>query len=149
MSPFIDELRMALATFAPLLPFLSISSLFTLPSVRDIYRYNFNLPTYDKTAEFGTYERKNCIALLFWDEIWDGFVDGMDCIRPLSDPTWEEVDPHFKDDAFSKIREQGLYLYTTIEWDISKRVATAWMDKSSVERVKTGWKVCLVETDTW
>ena len=64
---------------------------------------------------------------------------GDEAKKPLSAP------------RLKKLREQGLVLWSTFDWDRASETATVWMRKDFVEKMKADseWHCCLMITDLW
>ena len=73
-------------------------------------------------------------------------------LRPLFDPPEDELEIRpLKYVKLQKLREHGLALWSTFEWDRSSESATVWMRKDFVEKMKADseWQCCLMRTDWW
>ncbi|CZT00196.1 uncharacterized protein RCO7_08382 [Rhynchosporium graminicola] len=71
--------------------------------------------------------------------------------RCYLDPSWgDEVDDQFEHARYRKIRERGVVLWTTFEFDVKKKVASTWMPEELVVNLKSrDWECGMYRTDIW
>ncbi|KAJ8067787.1 hypothetical protein OCU04_003385 [Sclerotinia nivalis] len=149
--PFSHEMATLTRLFIPLLPFTLKSS--AIPAQSDIFRYTFPLPSFMSDQEW-----PSNLTLVFWshtclEDLGDlGFKSFAIDIRPFLDPTWgDEMDSKFKGSKFDAFRNNGLVVWSTVEWDIEAREASAWMPSALVDKMirEIDWTCGLFRTDTW
>ena len=63
----------------------------------------------------------------------------------------DEAQKPFSAARLKKLREHGLVLWSTFDWDKASETAKVWMRKDFVEKMKTDseWHCCLMITDLW
>ncbi|KAF7947548.1 hypothetical protein EAE96_008634 [Botrytis aclada] len=150
-APFSHEMATLTQMFMPLVHFSLASS--AIPAQNDIYRYTFPFP-----SAFSYQEMPNTLKLIFWSHRYfmdlgdTGTSSFINDIRPLLDPTWgDEMDSRFKGSKFDTFREKGLIVWSTMEWDVKAKEASAWMPSTLVNGMirQGGWSCGLFRIDTW
>jgi hypothetical protein len=122
---FSYELAYLAQLFRPLLSFSLNTPI--IPTVNDIYKYTFDLLDYVNNDAY-----PNKLVLIFIDSKLLMALGGLgrrhlkQNIRPPLDPSWgDEVDSSVKDLAFEKLRDEGLAIWSAINWDVKSKEASA------------------------
>ncbi|KAF7937392.1 uncharacterized protein EAE98_001706 [Botrytis deweyae] len=149
--PFVPELKTLATLFAPLLPFRIDPNL--LYPIDKIHEYTFDLSPLPET-----FFQPTCLVLLFWSP--NGSPSGhfplelYPSLRPFLDPSRKYgVADHGSEDAAQKIedwRAKDVIVWSTLNFDIEKQEAKAWMPKQIIaQMVNKEWKCALMRRDLW
>ncbi|TEY39226.1 hypothetical protein BOTCAL_0466g00080 [Botryotinia calthae] len=117
------------------------------------FQYNFPFTSVSSHQEF-----PDTLTLIFWSHRY--FMDSGEMspwsfnneIRPLLDPIWgDEIDSRFKGSKLDTFREKGLIVWSTLEWDVGAKKASAWVPSTLVNRmIREGdWACGLFRIDIW
>ncbi|KAF7879570.1 hypothetical protein EAF04_000765 [Stromatinia cepivora] len=153
-SPFVQEMGTLARIFEPLLPF-SLTSMAVIPKANDIFNYKFHLSNVRRKRDHSI--RSGHLALVFYDhDVLERCGKGLEVIflvnlRHLLDPSWEvEKGGEDTDAKIKDLRENGLVVWTTIEYDVENSIVSAWMPSAFVEKMERDWWRCgLWRVDTW
>lgn len=153
-SPFTQEMGTLTKIFEPLLPF-PLLSLLVIPNENDIFKYKFNLSNVHLAQKFSI--NVGHAALVFCDDrILKACADGeglaaLGDMRSVLDSCWgDEKDGTYRIPSVVDLRENGLIVWSTIEYDVVNSIASAWMPKEFVEKLKNdSWMCGLWRVDIW
>ena len=142
-APFTAEMTTLCTLFQPLLPFrLDMQSLPTLESIRQ-YKVSFN-------DVFPLAPAATCLALVFYDAKLFYASKLTHELRSTLDSSWGEIDSDFKHKNHRKLREEGIAVWTTFQWDVVNNVASIYMPEGFVETIKDrDWECSLWRTDEY
>lgn len=146
-APFAPELAALASIFQPILPFSVPSS--SIPDVNDVHKFTFTFESYQNYLA-----GISCLFLVFIDP---SFITNFDTQLPvLMRDIRKALDPATKAVGFDELREKGLVVWSTCEWNEDKREMSAWIDESIVERLseiggggRGRWAVGVWRSDIW
>ncbi|KAL8821144.1 MAG: hypothetical protein Q9191_007371 [Dirinaria sp. TL-2023a] len=155
MSPFVPEMSTLATLFQPVLPFTIITS--TFPTSEQIARYTFSFASLHVSYEDCAF--RNAYSLLFWDSpLLDSILAGLpypfvDWRRLLAEGSQHDtfMKAILKSPKLPKLRAEGLFLWTTLEWNREKEEVSAWMREDFAQKMmrEPKWRVAIVRTDYW
>ncbi len=145
-APYAPEMSTLTTIFQPMLPFSIISS--ALPKPDDIHLYTISF-----SSLHVNYKRSQTpvFALVFFNNYLLKKVIGK------RDPTtlnWRLLfydASEFKSDVLDQLRENGLILWSSFEWERRNEQASVWMRKDFGDKCLSSrdWCVGMLRTDTW
>ena len=143
-APYAPEMSTLTTIFQPMLPFPIISS--ALPKHDDIHLYTISFSSLHVDYH---HDRMPIFALVFYNYyMLKKVVDE----KPHID--WRLLFYHAsvsKSDAIDQLRENGLILWSSFEWERRKERASVWMRKDFGDKCLSNreWCVGMLRTDTW
>ncbi|TVY68941.1 hypothetical protein LSUE1_G008491, partial [Lachnellula suecica] len=96
-----------------------------------IHKYIFHLSSHTPCSP-----EPACLALVFTNPFYSsGLVSILtQNLRAALDPSWrDEIDGKFRGAQWEAFREKAVVVWTTFEWDVESRKASAWMPEALVE----------------
>ncbi|CAD6442686.1 33fe9913-89e2-439c-a543-4123e27a11e9 [Sclerotinia trifoliorum] len=148
-TPFVQEMATLTRIFEPLLPFL-LPSPAAIPEAKNIFNYKFHLSNISRKRDPSI--RLGHLTLLFYDY---GALRKCGMSIPVllfsivGVPTGEK-DEADKSAEIENFRENGLFVWTTIEYDAEHSIVRAWMPSDFVEKMERDlWRCGLWRVDTW
>ena len=153
-SPFVPEMSTLATLFQTVLPFTIITS--ACPNSYQIARYAFSFASLHVSYEDCPF--RSVYSLLFWDSrLLEGILAGL----PYPLVNWRSLlvdgsdyDSTITEDILEppklkRLRAEGLFLWTTFEWNREREEVGAWMRQDFAEKImrEPKWRVAIVRTD--
>lgn len=145
-APYAPEMSTLATIFQPMLPFSIISS--ALPKADDIHLYTISFSSlhvnYDQ-------DRQPIFALIFYNDHMLKPVIGE---RHPAALNWRLLFYRacgHESDELAQLRENGLVLWSSFEWERRKERASVWMRKDFGDKCLSSrdWCVGMLRTDIW
>ena len=145
-APYAPEMSTLTTIFQPMLPFSTISS--ALPKPDDIHLYTISFSSLHINYH---HDRMPVFALVFYNNHALKKVIGE---RGPATLNWRLLFYHAsesKSDVLDQLREHGLILWSSFEWERRKERASVWMRKDFGVKCLSSrdWCVAMVRTDIW
>ena len=145
-APYASEMSTLTTIFQPMLPFSIISSSLPKPDAIHLYTISFSSLHINYHRD-----RLPVFALVFYN---NHMLKKMTGERSPTTLNWRLLFYHasdFKSDDLDQLRENGLILWSSFEWERRKERASVWMRKDFGDKCLSSrdWCVGIVRTDTW
>ena len=145
-APYAPEMSTLTTIFQPMLPFSIISSALPKPDAIHLYTISFSSLHINYH-----HDRMPIFALVFYNSHMLKTVIGE---RHPANLNWRLLFYHASEsklDVLDQLREKGLILWSSFEWERRKERASVWMRKDCGDKClnSSDWCVGMLRTDTW
>ena len=156
-SPFSPEMSTLATLFQPVLPFTLMTS--NCPHPNRVARYTISCASL--RVPYIEESIRNIHSLVFWDSrLLGGILGGIPCSmadwRRLVIEGSESDDNTIQESLLEprklkKFRAEGIYLWSTFEWNKEKEEVHVWMRQDFAHQMMqdSKWRAGIVKTDTW
>lgn len=153
IAPFVPELTSLSLIFQPFLPFTVVTS--SLPSPSAVCEYHLSVLDNAGGLPIPSNERQVWILVFhdakLWREVYDDKSFQSCDLRGLLDSSSDSRLPKPEAKRAEKVREKGVLVVSTFEYEAKKKRAKLWMiEEKMYAMVESGhWRVGLWSTETW